>query len=137
MIYQHANLQVAWRGSEGLTELVLAAPGSVNKFDRDTLTAFGEAIATLSHTPGIRGLLIHSSKEAFVVGADITEFLGLFRLPKEELLGWLARANAIFNQRVVYSMVFFTSFGKLSCAICLMRSLVCAGVSCFELRVRS
>ena len=98
MIYQHANLQVAWRGSEGLAELVLAAPGSVNKFDRDTLAAFGEAVATLSHTPGVRGLLIHSSKEAFVVGADITEFLGLFRLPKEELLGWLARANAIFNQ---------------------------------------
>lgn len=98
MIYQHANLQVAWRGNDGLVELVLAASGSVNKFDRETLAAFGEAIATLAVTPDVRGLMIHSAKDAFVVGADITEFLGLFRLPEAELLTWLDKANAIFNQ---------------------------------------
>ncbi|PSJ37482.1 fatty acid oxidation complex subunit alpha FadB, partial [Zobellella endophytica] len=38
------------------------------------------------------------AKDAFIVGADITEFLELFELPEAELGDWLAKANRIFNR---------------------------------------
>lgn len=98
MIYQHPHLRLDWYGDEGLIALCLDGQGAVNKFDRDTLSAFGHALAAARTTSGVRGLLIHSAKESFVVGADIGEFLGLFRLPAAELRHWLAEANALFNQ---------------------------------------
>lgn len=42
--------------------------------------------------------MLTSNKEAFIVGADITEFLGLFAKPEEELDQWLKFANSIFNK---------------------------------------
>ena len=44
-----------------------------------------EAVAALSSTPGVRGLMIGSDKESFIVGADITEFAGLFALGEQAL----------------------------------------------------
>ena len=39
-----------------------------------------------------------SDKDAFIVGADITEFLGLFAKTDAELDQWLQFANSIFNK---------------------------------------
>ncbi|MCZ4059600.1 fatty acid oxidation complex subunit alpha FadB [Pantoea sp. LMR881] len=97
MLYQGANLSLYWL-DEGLAELVFDASGSVNKLDTQTVASLGEAITVLEQQPTLRGVLLSSAKPAFIVGADITEFLSLFDAPSEKLSRWLAFANSIFNR---------------------------------------
>lgn len=97
MLYQGANLSLHWL-DDGIAELVFDAPGSVNKLDTKTVASLGEAIAVLEQQPTLRGLVLSSAKPAFIVGADITEFLSLFDAPTEKLSQWLTFANSIFNR---------------------------------------
>ncbi|CAG18519.1 fatty acid oxidation complex subunit alpha FadB [Photobacterium profundum] len=97
MIYQGETLSVRYL-DDGIAELNLNAPGAVNKFDLKTLECLNEALNALYQQSDLKGLLITSDKDAFIVGADITEFLGLFAKPAEELSQWLTRANDIFNK---------------------------------------
>jgi len=98
MIYQADELTVAYV-EDGIAELKLDAAGSVNKFDQNTLKAFSGAIDALkAEQDKLKGVLLTSGKSAFIVGADITEFLSLFAAPEDKLLGWLEEANAIFNK---------------------------------------
>ena len=96
MIYQGETLSVSYL-ENGIAELRFDAPGSVNKLDRATLLSLSEAIAALQQQADLKGLILTSGKDAFIVGADITEFLELFDLPQEDLLGWLKKANDIFS----------------------------------------
>ncbi|MBP2195992.1 fatty acid oxidation complex subunit alpha FadB [Pantoea cypripedii] len=97
MLYQGDTLSVRWL-DDGIAELVFDAPGSVNKLDTKTVASLGEALGVLEQQPALRGLLLSSAKPAFIVGADITEFLSLFDAPVEKLSQWLAFANSIFNR---------------------------------------
>ncbi|MDJ0024846.1 fatty acid oxidation complex subunit alpha FadB [Pantoea eucrina] len=97
MLYQGDTLSLHWL-EDGVAELVFDAPGSVNKLDIKTVASLGEALNVLQQQPGLRGLLLSSAKPAFIVGADITEFLSLFDAPEEKLSAWLAFANSIFNR---------------------------------------
>lgn len=96
MIYQAEQLSVTLLEG-GIAELKYDAKGPVNKFDQATLQALTEAVKVLQTNSDIKGLIQTSGKGAFIVGADITEFLELFKLPDAELLGWLEQANAVFN----------------------------------------
>ncbi|MGF1804304.1 fatty acid oxidation complex subunit alpha FadB [Aliivibrio sifiae] len=97
MIYQGENLSVDYIES-GIAHLVFNATGSVNKLNLATIQSLGEAIDALYEQKELKGLLLSSGKNAFIVGADITEFLGLFDTPPEELSAWLHQANVIFNK---------------------------------------
>ncbi|WMC10465.1 fatty acid oxidation complex subunit alpha FadB [Oceanimonas pelagia] len=97
MIYQGETLSVTLMDN-GIAELCFHAPGSVNKLDSHTLLSLEAAVAALEQTAGVKGLMLTSAKEAFIVGADITEFLHKFDLPEAELAGWLSRANTLFNR---------------------------------------
>ncbi|MEH6531122.1 MAG: fatty acid oxidation complex subunit alpha FadB [Photobacterium frigidiphilum] len=97
MIYQGETLSVRYL-DDGIAELNLNAPGAINKFDLKTLECLNEALNALYQQSDLKGLLVTSDKDAFIVGADITEFLGLFAKPAEELSQWLTRANDIFNK---------------------------------------
>ena len=81
---------------DGMVELIFDARGSVNKFDRKTLTELREVTDQLKGDSTIRGLLVSSAKDAFIVGADISEFLDYFCSSEEEIIAWLKTANAIF-----------------------------------------
>ncbi|WP_318484531.1 fatty acid oxidation complex subunit alpha FadB [Photobacterium leiognathi] len=97
MIYQGETLTVSYL-EDGIAELSLNAQGPVNKFNISTLESFNQALNALYQQPDLKGLIITSAKEAFIVGADITEFLGLFAKPEAELSQWLSHANDIFNK---------------------------------------
>ena len=97
MLYQGDTLSVRWL-DDGIAELVFDAPGSVNKLDTKTVASLGEALSVLEQQTALRGLLLTSAKPAFIVGADITEFLSLFDAPVEKLSQWLTFANSIFNR---------------------------------------
>lgn len=70
---------------------------SVNKFNRLTIEELGAAAEKLQAAEGLKGLVITSSKDVFIVGADIGEFTELFAGSEEELIANNLTANKIFN----------------------------------------
>ena len=97
MIYQGKAITVAAL-EHGIAELNFDREGeSVNKFDRLTLNELREAIAAIGVEGAVKGVIVTSGKEAFIVGADIGEFLTLFGLPEDELLAGNLATNRIFN----------------------------------------
>ncbi|MFZ9595755.1 MAG: fatty acid oxidation complex subunit alpha FadB [Bdellovibrionia bacterium] len=83
---------------EGIVELQFNLEGdSVNKFNALTLRELEEAVEKIKADPSIRGLMLTSAKDCFIVGADVTEFLDHFKKTDEELKQWLTRVNRIFS----------------------------------------
>nr|WP_318384866.1 fatty acid oxidation complex subunit alpha FadB [uncultured Enterobacter sp.] len=97
MLYKGDNLYLDWL-EDGIAELVFSAAGSVNKLDTATVASLGQALDVVEKQTNLKGLLLRSDKAAFIVGADITEFLSLFQVPQEQLSQWLHFANSIFNR---------------------------------------
>lgn len=83
---------------DGIVELAFDLKGEpVNKFNELTLKELRDVVTKLKAESGVRGLLVTSKKDVFIVGADITEFLTHFKKTDEELLGWVKWANQIFT----------------------------------------
>ncbi len=83
----------------GIAKLCFDLQGeSVNKFNQLTLTELGDCVDSLEKASGIEGLLLTSGKGAFIVGADINEFLPAFQQPEEALAAWIGRAQKIFSR---------------------------------------
>jgi len=69
----------------------------VNVFDQATLRELAEALSIIKSLKEIKGLLITSSKDVFIVGADIFEFMMHFNKSHDELKNWLREQNQVFN----------------------------------------
>lgn len=82
----------------GIAELVFDAQGSVNKFDQQTVSELDQATQALASNDQVKGVLVRSAKSTFIVGADITEFTGLFALAEEEVLSWVAKTSQVFDR---------------------------------------
>ncbi len=97
MLMEGKTIQIA-AVEPGLYELIFAnRDDSVNKLNQATLGELQQAISTLSSQDDLRGLLIRSDKESFIVGADITEFVHLFTAGTDEIATGLQQMNAIIN----------------------------------------
>ncbi|OTA18938.1 putative 3-hydroxyacyl-CoA dehydrogenase [Xenorhabdus beddingii] len=97
MLYLSETIQVKWL-KDGIAELIFNAPAAINKLDTKTVTSLEKAVAALEQQTELKGLLLRSEKQAFIVGADITEFLSLFNAPAEKLHELLDLANNILNR---------------------------------------
>ncbi|CDG22705.1 Fatty acid oxidation complex subunit alpha [Includes: Enoyl-CoA hydratase/Delta(3)-cis-Delta(2)-trans-enoyl-CoA isomerase/3-hydroxybutyryl-CoA epimerase; 3-hydroxyacyl-CoA dehydrogenase] [Xenorhabdus poinarii G6] len=97
MLYLSETIQVKWL-KDGIAELIFNAPAAINKLDTKTVASLDKAISILEQQPELKGLLLRSEKQAFIVGADITEFLSLFNAPVEKLRDLLDFVNRIFNR---------------------------------------
>ena len=96
MIYQGKAVSVSLLDA-GIAELKFDLQGeSVNKFNRDTVEDLGKATAAIAADSNVKGVIVTSGKDVFIVGADITEFTGLFQLPEDELAAWARDANKVF-----------------------------------------
>jgi len=96
MIYQSTSITVEYL-SDGIAEFTFNAAGSVNKFDQQTLADCKAALELLHADQNLRGVLFSTAKDAFIVGADITEFLSTFQRPEAELIPWIKQASDIFD----------------------------------------
>ncbi|TGG95708.1 fatty acid oxidation complex subunit alpha FadB [Natronospirillum operosum] len=97
MIFQGEAIQVE-RRSDDIAHMVLDLKGeSVNKFNQQTLKDLDAALKAIQKEEGLRGLVASSAKDTFVVGADITEFVTLFKAEEEVLIDGLVKTNAIFS----------------------------------------
>ncbi|WP_108945042.1 fatty acid oxidation complex subunit alpha FadB [Shewanella halifaxensis] len=97
MIYQSPTIEVELL-ENNIAHLCFKAQGSVNKLDRETLDSLNAALDSIKQDPSVKALMLSSAKDAFIVGADITEFLGLFAEDDTVLHSWIEQANAVFNK---------------------------------------
>lgn len=96
-MFQGQNLRIAALEPEGVYELTLERQGSaVNVLDAQTMRELCEAVQWLAARPGLRGVLVASAKDAFIAGADVTEFSARFAAPAEDIAAGIARDNAVF-----------------------------------------
>lgn len=93
-LFQGKSVRVE-RIENGFVELCFDRSGeSINKLDQRTLAEVGVAVAAIVAQPELRGVLVSSAKEVFIVGADITEFGALFKQPDEAMLAYFRKSNA-------------------------------------------
>ena len=86
MIYEGKAITVKALES-GIVELKFDLKGeSVNKFNRLTLEELRQAVDAIKADAAIKGVIVSSGKDVFIVGADITEFVDNFKLPEAELV---------------------------------------------------
>ena len=96
MIYQGKSLSATLLDN-GIADVVFDAEGSVNKFDQQTVRELDEVCQALTDNGNVKGAVVRSAKGVFIVGADITEFNGLFALPEQEILDWVAKTSQAFD----------------------------------------
>ncbi|MDB5969373.1 MAG: Multifunctional fatty acid oxidation complex subunit alpha [Hydrocarboniphaga sp.] len=82
----------------GIVELCFDRGGdSINKFDARTVDELRSASAAIATANDVRGVLVSSAKNVFIVGADIFEFTAMFALPESEIAANTAKQNLVFT----------------------------------------
>lgn len=96
-MYQGKTVRAA-RIADGFVELCFDRQASaINKLDVLAMREIGEAAKAIAAQSDVRGVLVTSAKDTFIVGADITEFLDLFSRPEPELIELFSVANQSMN----------------------------------------
>ncbi|HEY0939643.1 MAG TPA: fatty acid oxidation complex subunit alpha FadB [Steroidobacter sp.] len=96
-MYQGKTVRAA-RIADGFVELCFdREASSINKLDQLAMRELGEAAQAIAAQTDVRGVLMTSAKEFFIVGADITEFIELFSKPEAEVIQMFSRANESMN----------------------------------------
>ncbi len=98
MIYQGKAVTLKKLDND-LAELNFDLEGeSINKLNVSSLKDLRNAIDALKKEKGIKGLLITSSKDVFIAGADVTEFLGYMQMSHDELKEFFMGSHLMFNE---------------------------------------
>jgi 3-hydroxyacyl-CoA dehydrogenase / enoyl-CoA hydratase / 3-hydroxybutyryl-CoA epimerase / enoyl-CoA isomerase len=96
-VYEGQTIRVVDLG-DGIAELCFDRAGAaINKMDQRMTREFGEAVALLASKPDLRGVLMTSAKDVFIVGADINEFDAMFKLPPAEMMASNDASSAPLN----------------------------------------
>ena len=99
MEYQGQSLTAIPLGRSGIYEVCFDRKGqSVNKLDDQTVLEFRDAIRWLACQSLLRGILVTSRKESFIVGADIGEFGRKFNMAAAEIAADLAANSSAFTE---------------------------------------
>ena len=84
---------------DSIANLVFDLQGeSINKLSQAVVKQLDDAITAIEEHEDISALIISSNKDVFIVGADVTEFLGFFEMPEKEFVHWLEATQKLFNR---------------------------------------
>lgn len=84
--------------ADGLVELRFDRRGeAINKLDARTVDEFRQATALIASSAEVRGVLITSAKDVFIVGADITEFGATFQKSEADIASGVRASNELAN----------------------------------------
>jgi 3-hydroxyacyl-CoA dehydrogenase/enoyl-CoA hydratase/3-hydroxybutyryl-CoA epimerase/enoyl-CoA isomerase len=98
MIYSGSAISVTAVG-DGIAELKLDLSGeSVNKLNRATLQEFDAATQAILKDGSVKGVIVTSGKAVFIVGADITEFGGMFAKGEESIAANVLGVDHMFSR---------------------------------------
>jgi 3-hydroxyacyl-CoA dehydrogenase/enoyl-CoA hydratase/3-hydroxybutyryl-CoA epimerase/enoyl-CoA isomerase len=98
MIYSGSAISVTAAG-DGIVELRIDLAGeSINKLDQATLREFDAATQAIAKAEGVEGVIVTSGKGVFIVGADITEFGGMFAQGEESVAAGVLEVNRMLNR---------------------------------------
>ena len=79
MIYQGKAVKCQMLDG-GIAELIFDKEGeAINKLNLATIDELKQAVEAVKKEKGVKGLLITSTKDTFIVGADVNEFLGYMK----------------------------------------------------------
>ena len=96
-MFQGQSIRVVSLAEAGVFELLFDRQGeSINKLDDRTVNELRQATQALANEPSLRGVLVSSTKDVFIVGADITEFGAKFSLSAPEITAGVAHSNEVF-----------------------------------------
>jgi len=70
---------------------------AVNKLDALAFGELSRALDAIKATSAIKGVLITSAKEAFIVGADIFEFTAIFARPEKDIAAFVGQNSALIT----------------------------------------
>ncbi len=70
---------------------------AANVFSEAALKDLSMAMEKIKSLKNAKGLVLHSLKDQFVLGADIFEFMGHFKKSQEEMVQWLTQTNNLFS----------------------------------------
>jgi 3-hydroxyacyl-CoA dehydrogenase/enoyl-CoA hydratase/3-hydroxybutyryl-CoA epimerase/enoyl-CoA isomerase len=80
--------------SDGIVELKFDLAGdSVNKLNQVALKDFDAATQAIARAPDVKGVVVTSGKPVFIVGADVTEFTGMFAAGEESVAKGVLEVN--------------------------------------------
>ena len=96
MLFQGKSLSAKLL-DDGIVEFKFDAQGSVNKFDQATFKEYIAVVEAINNCSEAKGVLVTSGKSSFIVGADITEFLEIFKKPEAELMPWIKQGSDVFD----------------------------------------
>ena len=97
MIFQGQAITVQAQDSGIATLNFDSVNEPINVLSESVINELKSALTALEDTPNIKGLIISSAKESFIVGADITEFLTLFQQDEETLATEVQKVHTVFN----------------------------------------
>ncbi|MCE8001236.1 fatty acid oxidation complex subunit alpha FadB [Billgrantia ethanolica] len=101
MIYQGNAITVARGTNNGGDDVAMLTfdlkDESINKLSSAVIAELDDAVQAIRAESGLKGLVIGSAKESFIVGADITEFQTMFGKGGEFLESMLMKVHDIFN----------------------------------------
>ncbi|MES2673614.1 MAG: fatty acid oxidation complex subunit alpha FadB [Pseudomonadota bacterium] len=80
--------------ADAIAEIIFDLQGeSVNKFNLLAVAELEQVLSLLEQATDIKGLLVTSAKDVFIVGADVMEFGTVFAAGPEQIIGHLANNN--------------------------------------------
>ena len=84
---------------DGIVELKFDLAGdSVNKLNQAALKDLDAATQAIAKAPGVKGLILTSGKPVFIVGADVTEFTGMFAAGEEAVAKGVLEVNRMLSR---------------------------------------
>jgi 3-hydroxyacyl-CoA dehydrogenase / enoyl-CoA hydratase / 3-hydroxybutyryl-CoA epimerase / enoyl-CoA isomerase len=97
MVFEGQTIKVDLQ-SGGVAELRFnRANEAINKLDASTFDELRRALDAIKAASAIKGVLITSAKEAFIVGADIFEFTAIFRRQEKDIAAFVAANSALIT----------------------------------------
>ena len=98
MLYTGPAFSAAALG-DGIVELKFDLTGeSVNKLSAAVLRDFDAATKAIAKAPGVKGVIVTSGKAVFIVGADVTEFIGMFAAGEEAVAKNVLEVNRMLSR---------------------------------------
>lgn len=83
---------------QGFHEFIFDCKGeSVNTFSTAMLTDLRSAFEKVQKAPNLKGLIISTAKDAFILGANIPEFTEHFKKDQDEFVRWIRSTQDLFS----------------------------------------